>query len=127
MNLRDLGALRWENKTPHDIGRLDDHGELVEELPKSRYAIRVNQRFKPKFKVGGTIIGEFGGTPEYKNMPDPIREDTMYVVSGITSALMKRWNFVSPRSDSAGLSRLVDRSIVSTRSFITSGELLDDI
>ena len=127
MSLRDLGTMRWENKTPHDIGRLDDHGELVEVLPRSRFAIRVNQKFRPKFRVDGTVVGMFSGPPEYKNMPDPIREDTIYVVSGITSALVRRWNFVSPRSDSAGLSRLADRSIVSTRSFVTSGELPDNV
>ena len=123
MSLRDMGEMRWENKVPHDVGRLNEEGDLIEVLPKSRFAIRVNQRFRPKYRVGGTIVGSFGGLPEYKNMPDPIRDDTIYVVSGITAALIKRWNFVSPRSDSAGLNRLADRSTISTRSFVTFGEL----
>ena len=126
MNLKNLEGMRWENKVPHEIGRLDEDGKLIETLPKSRFAIRVNQRFRPKFRVDGTVIGSFGGAPEYKNMPNPIRGDTMYVVSGITAALIKRWNFVSPRSDSAGLTRLADKSVVSTRSFVTFGELPDD-
>ena len=123
MSLRDLGEMRWENKVPHEVGRLNEDGDLVELLPKSRFAIRVNQRFRPKFRVDGTIIGRFEGPPDFKNLPNPIREDTMYVVSGITATLMRRWNFVSPRSDSAGLDRLADKSITSTRSFVTFGEL----
>lgn len=127
MSLKDMGEMRWENKVPHEVGRLDEDGKLIEVLPKSRFAIRVNQRFRPKYRVDGTVIGSFGGTPEYKNMPEPIRDDTIYVVSGITAALVKRWNFVSPRSDSAGLTRLADKSVVSTRSFVTFGELPDGI
>lgn len=127
MSLRDLGKMRWENKVPHEIGRLDEDGKLIEVLPKSRFAIRVNQRFRPKFRVDGTLIGSFGGNPEFKNLPNPIRDDTIYVVSGITATLMHRWNFVSPRSDSASLDRHADKSITSTRSFVTFGELPDDI
>ena len=121
--MKTMTDIRWENKTPHTVGILGENGELLMELPKSRYAIRVNQHFRPKIRVDGTVIGKFEGPPDYKNLPDPIREDTIYIVSGITASLMQRWNFVSPRNDSAGQERLSDRSIVATRAFITFGEI----
>ena len=121
--MRLLETMRWENKTPHKIGVLNEKGEPLFELPKSRFAIRVNQRFRPKWRVDGTVIGEFVGDADYKNLPNPIREDTMYVVSGITASLIRRWNFVAPRSDSGSLDRSVDRSTLSTRAFITYGEI----
>lgn len=119
MNCKRMTGLRWENKTNHIIGRLNETGELVDELPASRYAIRVNQTFRPLIRADGTVIGTFQGPAQFKNMPDPIREDTIYVVSGITAQLLKRWNFVAPRSDSAGLDRDALGSIRATRMFVT--------
>jgi len=119
-----MTGIRWENKTPHVVRVLNAAGMVVMELPRSRYAIRVNQPFKALIAVDGVPIGRFEGVPQFKNMPDPIREDTIYVVSGITASLIRRWNFVAPRSDSAGQDRCVDMSVFATKSFITFGELV---
>lgn len=117
--------MRWENKTSHIIRILNHSGEVVQELPKSRYAVRVNQHFRHKLAVDGIPIGRFEGDPDYKNLPDPIRADTIYIVSGITASLIRRWNFVAPRSDSNGLDRSLDMSVFATKSFITFGEYHD--
>jgi hypothetical protein len=92
-------------------------------LPKSRYAIRVNQHFVPKYRSRGIIIGRFEGLAEFKNMPNPIRDDTVYVVSGIAASLIKRWNFVAPRSDSGSQERGADQTITSTKAFVTFGAI----
>jgi hypothetical protein len=102
---------------------MNTEGDILQTLPKSRYAIRVRQNFVLKFIANETPIGRFEGIPKFKNMPDPIREDTLYVVSGIAASLIKRWNFIAPRPDSAGLERAADRTTTAARAFITCGEV----
>jgi len=115
----------WENKTPHIIRRIATDGRVLAEYPPANFPLRVKQKEQVIYVANGTVIKRYVGKPEFKGLPDPIREDIIYIVSGIAASLIKRWNFVAPNSSPESVSRK-GQSVFAVKSFTTFGSLLDD-
>ena len=120
----NMTAIRWENRTSHPIDVLNTNGDVVHHLPASRYAIRVKPTFRVLYTVDDITVGQYYGKPEFKNLPLPFREDTIYIVSGLAEQLIRRWNVVAPRTDGAGCTRDPNGGIKATRMFLTHGRLV---
>lgn len=77
------------------------------------------------YVADGTAIKRYSGEPRFKHLPDPIREDTIYIVSGIAAALIRRWNFVAPNASPMSM-KLKGTDKFAVRTFITFGEIPND-
>lgn len=117
--------MQWINKTPHAIRRVDPNGRIIATYEPSDFPIRVRQSERIVYVDDGTPIKRYHGEPTFKGLPDPIDDDTIYIVSGIAASLLKRWNVVAPNSNPFSVVRKgTDTHAV--RSFITFGDVPDD-
>jgi len=73
----------------------------------------------------GTQIKMYHGAATFKGLPNPIDEDTVYIVSGIAASIIKRWNFVAPNNNPMSVRRK-GTDPYAVRTFITFGELPND-
>lgn len=117
--------MNWINKTPHKIRRVDPDGTVIATYESADYPIRVKQSERIVYVDDGTPIKRYAGTPTFKGMPDPIDDDTIYIVSTIAASLIKRWNFVAPNSNPISVIRR-GTDTFAVRSFITFGDVPDD-
>lgn len=122
---RKMRKLTWVNKTPHTVRRVDANGKILAEYPPSTFPIRVKQPERVVYVSDGTTVKRYHGDPTYKGLPDPIREDTIYIVSGIAASLLKRWNFVVPNNNPMSVRRK-GTDPYAVRTFITFGDVPDD-
>jgi hypothetical protein len=120
-----MKKLRWVNKTPHIVRRVDAEGRVLAELPPADFPIRVKQPERVVYVNDGTQIKRYHGEATYRGLPEPIREDTIYIVSGITASLIKRWNFVTPNNNPMSVRRR-GTDPYAVRTFITFGDLPND-
>lgn len=118
-HVRMLQDLNMANTTGHIVRILDEDGAVVQKLPKAERPLRFNRTFKVDYQMRDITVGRFIGEPSFMNMPTPVREDTLYICSGVTSSIVRRWNFIAPR---ANVEKPWEQNYA-TRSFITYGDL----
>jgi hypothetical protein len=120
-----MKILTWVNKTPHTVRRVDANGVILGEYPPSDFPIRAKQPERVVYSADGTNVKRYHGEATFKGLPEPIREDTIYIVSGITASLVKRWNFVAPNNNPMSVRRK-GTDPYAVRTFITFGDVPDD-
>lgn len=118
--------MNWINLTPHVVRRVDPDGEIIAKYEPSGFPLRAKQPERIVYVDDGTPVKRYHGEPTYKGLPEPIREDTIYIVSGIAASLLKRWNFVAPNANPFSVIRK-GTDTFAVRSFITFGDVPNDV